>query len=100
MKLGAGAVLYLQTLKTLTILFFILMVLNIPIYLIYASSTANNAYTDTEEGLRFFTIGNLGQNNPACGYSTVDFSESGQTLEVGCSIAGQYMTGIETYGFL
>ena len=36
LRLGPGAVLYLQTLKTLAILFFILMILNGPIYLFYS----------------------------------------------------------------
>ena len=98
LKLGAGPVLYLQILKTLSILFFILVTINMPIYLLYAKSTANNAYTDTEEGLRFFTIGNLGQSNPGCGHSAFDFS--GSQLQVRCPVAGQYMTSIETYGFM
>ena len=100
LKIGAGAVLYLQTLKTLAILFFILMLINLPIYIMYASSTNNNAYTDTEEGLRFFTIGNLGQMNPSCGSLTVDFADSDQVLDLRCPIEGQYMTNIKSYGFL
>lgn len=76
------------------------MLINIPIYIMYASSTSNNAYTDTEEGLRFFTIGNLGQMNPACGSLTIDFTDSEQILNLRCPIEGQYMTKIKSYGFL
>ena len=101
LKVGAGAVIYLQTLKTLAILFFILMLINIPIYIMYASSTSNNAYTDTEEGLRFFTVGNLGQLNPSCGdLPSFDFSNDDQVLDLRCSVPGQYMTTIKSYGFL
>jgi hypothetical protein len=44
--LGEGAVLYLQTMKTLMILFGILSLINIPIFLMYANSTRNNDYTN------------------------------------------------------
>lgn len=42
--LGEGAVLYLQTMKTLAILFFILSIINIPIFMMYSEATRNNDY--------------------------------------------------------
>ena len=36
MHLGEGAVLYLQTMKTLAIMFFILTAINLPLYFVYS----------------------------------------------------------------
>lgn len=43
--LGEGAVLYLQTIKTLAILFFILTVINLPVFMMYSEATRNNDYS-------------------------------------------------------
>jgi len=45
-KLGDGATLYLQSMKTMMIMFFILSFINIPILLMYQSNTENNQYFD------------------------------------------------------
>ena len=42
--LGEGAVMYLQMMKTFAVLFFILTVINIPIYIMYSSMTEGNNY--------------------------------------------------------
>lgn len=42
--LGEGAVIYLQMMKTFAILFFVLTILNIPLYLMYSSMTEGNDY--------------------------------------------------------
>ena len=42
LALGDGAALYLQMMKTFTIMFFLLSIVNIPIYIIYANSTQGN----------------------------------------------------------
>lgn len=34
--LGVGAILYLQTMKTMTMLFFVLTILNLPVYFLYS----------------------------------------------------------------
>jgi hypothetical protein len=62
-NLGMGACLYLQIMKTLAILFFILSVINIPILLTYANSTKGNEYGDLEKIFSYFTMGNLGRSN-------------------------------------
>lgn len=71
-NIGNGAGLYLQMMKTFTFLFFVLSIINIPILMIYQSATRNNNYLDL--GLSYLTVGNIGQTNPACAYTTV-FSE-------------------------
>ena len=57
--LGEGAVLYLQIMKSLAVMFFLLSVLNIPVYMMYSSASINNDYLNLDSGLRFFTVGNL-----------------------------------------
>ena len=57
---------------TFTIMFFFLSILNLPIYIIYESSTAGNNLSNLDEVFKYFTLGNLGQFTKKCGYS--DFS--------------------------
>lgn len=57
--LGEGATLYLQTMKTLFILFLILTIINIPVYVIYNNATMNNKYKKMDQLFKYFTIGNL-----------------------------------------
>jgi hypothetical protein len=64
--LGAGAALYLQTTKTLSMLFCILTIINVPLYLLYNNSTSNTIddYMAIDRGFHFFGIGNLrGRSN-------------------------------------
>ena len=58
--LGEGAILYLQTMKTLAILFLILSLINIPIMLMYANSTYDNHYEEFDQIYKYFTLGNIG----------------------------------------
>lgn len=37
--LGEGAIMYLQMMKTLAVLFFLLTIINIPVYMMYSSMT-------------------------------------------------------------
>jgi hypothetical protein len=57
--LGEGAVLYLQTMKTLAIMFFILTIVNIPLYAFLQSGTRGNDFSSFI-ALDYFTLGNLG----------------------------------------
>ena len=57
--LGEGATLYLQTMQTLAILFFVLALINIPVFIIYSGSTRNNNYSKMDEIFKYFTLGNL-----------------------------------------
>ena len=64
--LGVGAALYLQTTKTLAMLFFILTVLNLPIYMLYNNNTSNtlDEYLAIDRMFHIFGIGNLrGKSN-------------------------------------
>jgi hypothetical protein len=69
--LGEGAILYLQTMKTLAILFFVLSLINIPIFIMYSKQTHNNQYEDVNQVFKYFTLGNIAQTNKVCGYSQV-----------------------------
>lgn len=55
--------------KTLTIMFLILTIVNIPIFVMYEANTSGNALNNYNEVFKYFTIGNLGQMSKQCGFS-------------------------------
>lgn len=59
-NLSESAFLYLQSLKTLVILFSVLTLVNLPVMYIYQSNTDNNNFGSITEVWKYFTIGNLG----------------------------------------
>jgi hypothetical protein len=61
-------------------MFFFLSMLNIPMFVLYSNSTSNNKYLDYSEGLRYFTVGNLAQENPTCGSTAISFEETDEDL--------------------
>lgn len=71
-NLGEGATLYLQSMKTLAIMFTILSVINFPLYFIYQSSTLKNNYGNLATVFKFFTIGNMGITDTICDWSQID----------------------------
>jgi hypothetical protein len=79
--LGEGAVLYLQTMKTLAILFFILTVINLPLYILLQSSTRDNDFSNAFSALNYFTIGNLGIPFQFCDHSFILYDKSKQEYE-------------------
>ena len=60
--------------KTLSIMFIVLTILNVPIYFFYQSTTLYNNFIDINQVFKYFTLGNLGRSNNICGYS--DFSQA------------------------
>ena len=105
-KIGYGAALYLQTMKTLMILFFILTFLNIPIFAMYASNTEHNNYWNVYSStFKLFTVGNLGQTNLRCGYTTLnthlDFTSEKKAApaKLECP-SNTYISKIKNLGFL
>jgi hypothetical protein len=60
--------------KSLAIMFFILTVINIPMLLVYSSSTANNNYK-FESYYKYFTLGNIAQNAKVCGYAGLQLAD-------------------------
>jgi hypothetical protein len=58
--LGDGATLYLQMMKTLAIMFFVLSIMNIPLYVLYENNTDGNDILNIGQLFKYFTIGNLG----------------------------------------
>ena len=111
--LGEGAILYLQTVKTLAILFFILSLINIPIMLMYANSTYGNQYEKIDQVFKYFTLGNIGQTYSVCGYTSVEFKDVqkpdltdksyGQAVDkdikLSCPESG-YISQMQVFGFL
>ena len=80
-NLGQGAVLYLQTMKILAIMFFILSVLNIPIYQLY--SQGPEASDDSAQRiLTQWSFGNFGRKEKTCGWSDVrNQDQTGDSVE-------------------
>lgn len=58
--LGDGASLYLQMMKTLSIMFFLLTLLNTPLFIIYHENTSGNNLASLHNFFKYFSIGNLG----------------------------------------
>ena len=71
--LGDGATLYLQMMKTLTIMFFVLSIMNIPLYVMYENNTDGNEILNIGQLFKYFTIGNLGQLTKRCGWGDFAF---------------------------
>ena len=59
LQLSEGAFMYLQSMKTFSIMFAVLSIINLPILMIYQGTTKNNS-TNINELFKYFTIGNLG----------------------------------------
>ena len=68
--------------KTFAIMFFVLTVINLPVYIIYASNTDGNNFSNLNVFFSYFTLGNLGRSNLKCDYGNVESNmrlESDQT---------------------
>jgi NADH:ubiquinone oxidoreductase subunit 2 (subunit N) len=63
--------------QTLAILFFVLSLVNIPIFLMYSSQTSNNDYYNLNKVFKYFTLGNIAQTTKICGFSTVSYQDFG-----------------------
>ena len=98
--LGVGAILYLQTMKTFCVLFFILTILNLPVYFIYSQTTHNNDYTRLDTVFQYFTFGNFGRIKGTCSSVPVTFNSDQSTFNLQCDYPSHYMTEILYYGFL
>ena len=58
--IGEGTSLYLQMMKTFTIMFLLLTLLNIPLYMVYFENAKEPVFADFHKMFGFFTIGNVG----------------------------------------
>ena len=104
-SLGEGATLYLQTMKTLCIMFVILSIINIPLYAIYSSTEKHPNWTNLSDIFKLTTLGNLGKPDLKCGYSdlkndmiygTIDRSPE---VKLKCD-DGEYINKILSFGLL
>ena len=100
--LSESAVLYLQSMKTFAIMFFILTIINMPVLLVYKNTTKENDYLDLKKFFGYFTIGNLGQTDSRCDWTQVDLERIDRnldTFQMECP-KDQYIRGIKYFGFL
>lgn len=70
--LGEGSTIYLQMMKTLLIMFVVLTIINLPIMLFCYHNTQKNQIGNLGKTFKYFTIGNLGQMNRKCSYSSFE----------------------------
>lgn len=102
--LGDGAILYLQMMKTLTIMFLLLTVMNVPLCILYENNTDGNDILNIGQLFKYFTIGNLGQLTKRCGWGDLAFKfmteNSGlqQQIKVDCGTG--YVNEMQQFGFL
>ena len=87
-------------------MFIVLTIINIPIFMIYQSTTfANNEFTKVNEVFKYFTIGNLGRSAQECGYSNVkeilidDYAGDSPIISLNCP-GGGYIKKLVQFGLL
>ena len=71
-QLGEGASIYLQMMKTFSIMFLVLTFLNLPLLFLYQLNTNGNDLGDFNKVFKYFTLGNLGQMNAKCSWSSFE----------------------------
>jgi len=57
--------------KTFALMFFVLSIINLPLYLMYKSSTHNNLM-NLNHMWKYFTIGNIGNSDSSCDWSNIN----------------------------
>ena len=105
-NIGHGALLYLQTMKTLAIMFGILSLINLPVYLICARNTENNNLNEIGNLFVYWSVGNLGRpdffcDNSEIGGDELDLSAGSESkaIELKCD-GSNFITTIDYFGFL
>ena len=61
-----GVNLYFRLLKSLTLLFVVFTLINIPMYILFFHGTNTDAIKDSKSFFATLTLGNLGQSNQKC----------------------------------
>ena len=76
--------------KTFAVMFTILAILNVPIYIIYMSSTNDNKLMDINHLFKYFTLGNMGRPQLYCDYSDLksnlveDYEKGSRIMDLHC----------------
>lgn len=102
--LGEGSTIYLQMMKTLLIMFVVLTIINLPIMLFCYHNTHKNQLWNLGKTFKYFTIGNLGQMNRQCSWSSFEnYFEPNVSqfdpIQVSCDNGG-YIGELVQFGFL
>ena len=68
--------------KTFAVLFLILTIVNVPIYMLYSSTTPDHPdyLSDLEAAFKYFSIGNIGKGDRVCGFSSIDYDNSAKVF--------------------
>ena len=103
-SLGEGATLYLQMMKTIAIMFLILTILNLPLFFFYELNTTGNQLGNFQKVFKYYTLGNLGQMDKKCSYSSFEYNfnssieEKAPPVHVDCGDG--YIGELQSFGFL
>ena len=66
-EIGVGATLFLMSTKSLSILFFFLTIINIPVFMFYyASNPASNQISTPQDYFNALSLGNIGESTYSC----------------------------------
>jgi hypothetical protein len=68
-EIGVGPALFLMSTKSLTIFFFIISIINAPVYVFYWMSGTDEYVHDLNEAFSKLSLGNIGQTDFACGFT-------------------------------
>jgi len=66
--------------KTFALLFLVLSIINLPLYYLYNNSSLNNKLT-LNVLWKYFTIGNIGNTDNTCGWSSIDLETLDHDME-------------------
>lgn len=73
---GEGPILYLQIMKTFAIMCILLVITNIPLFMMYSSITGKNVnFLSTNSLFEHFSLGNIGGDRKLCQVSYLDHDE-------------------------
>ena len=62
--------------KTMAFLFFVLSIINSPLYYLYSKNTENNDYSSQSMLFFYFSLGNMGSFNKICSNSHVKHNDA------------------------
>lgn len=92
--------------KTFALMMLVLSIINLPVMIMFASVTNNNEYSNLTQTFKYFTLGNLGQLDSVCDYSSLDLSELDnnkleniKSMKIDCG-ENSYIHSIQNFGFL
>lgn len=73
-ELGLGMVVYFKIIKTFAIVFFLIMLFNIPLYYVYTTNHSEKSIINYKEAFFKTTLGNIGSSKNSLNHSNIQLS--------------------------